>query len=112
MIKSLSLQKFSEMNFKSILKIFTNKYVIVTLIFAAVIVFIDQNNVFEQTRTLRKLKKTKAEYEDISNRTDEKWQIENSLRTDTDYMENAARTQYFMKRDNEDVFIFEEKQIN
>ena len=49
------------MSFKEVLKKFSNKYVIATLIFAALIVFIDQYNVFEQGRSYRKLRKVKKE---------------------------------------------------
>lgn len=95
------------MSFKGFLKKFSNKYVIATLIFAAVIVFIDQNNIFEQGRTVRKMRKGEQELEKLTRATQEKWQESYRLKNDTDYMEKVAREQYFTKRDNEDVYIME-----
>ena len=51
------------MSFKDVLRKLSNKYVIATLIFAALIVFIDQYNVFEQGKSYRKLRKMKKEVE-------------------------------------------------
>ena len=51
------------MKFKEILKKFNNKYIIVTLIFVVIILFIDQYNVFNQAKTLKKLNKGKAQVE-------------------------------------------------
>ena len=54
------------MKIKNILRKFSNKYVIATLVFVAVIVFIDQYNVFEQGKSIRKLRKMKKQEENYN----------------------------------------------
>lgn len=95
------------MNFKdsTAWKIIKNKYVITSLIFLAIILFLDENNLLV-TRSLRR---------DVSalNRTIDTMQIgiyqdsiqAERLKSDLDSIERYGRETYYMKRKNEDVFI-------
>ena len=98
------------MRFKEVLKKFSNKYVIATLIFAALIVFIDQYNVFEQGRSYRKLRKVKKEVKYYDAEIEKEMQTLNQLKTDTALLEKVAREQHLMKRDDEVVYILEVKE--
>ena len=98
------------MSFKDVLKKFSNKYVIATLIFAALIVFIDQYNVFEQGRSYRKLRKMKKEVEYYDQEIEKQEQTLNALKNDTDLLEKVAREQHLMKRDDEVVYILDIKE--
>ena len=98
------------MSFKDVLKKFSNKYVIATLIFAALIVFIDQYNVFEQGRSYRKLRKMKKEVEYYNQEIEKQEQTLNALKNDTDLLEKVAREQHLMKRDDEVVYILDIKE--
>ena len=98
------------MSFKEVLKKFSNKYVIATLIFAALIVFIDQYNVFEQGRSYRKLRKVKKEVKYYDAEIEKEMQTLNQLKTDTALLEKVAREQHLMKRDDEVVYILEVKE--
>ena len=95
------------MSFKEVLKKFSNKYVIATLIFAALIVFIDQYNVFEQGRSYRKLRKVKKEVKYYDAEIEKEMQTLNELKTDTALLEKVAREQHLMKRDDEVVYVLE-----
>lgn len=95
------------MRFKDVLKKFSNKYVIATLIFAALIVFIDQYNVFEQGRSYRKLRKVKKEVKYYDTEIEKEMKTLNELKTDTALMEKVAREQHLMKRDDEVVYVLE-----
>ena len=95
------------MSFKEVLKKFSNKYVIATLIFAALIVFIDQYNVFEQGRSYRKLRKVKKEVKYYDAEIEKEMQTLNKLKTDTALLEKVAREQHLMKRDDEVIYVLE-----
>ena len=97
------------MNFKDILKKFSNKYVIATLIFAAVIVFIDQYNIFEQGKSYRKLRKVKKQVEYYDQEIEKQEQTLHDLKKDSALLEKVAREQHLMKRDDEVIYILEKE---
>lgn len=98
------------MSFKSFLKKLSNKYVIATLIFAALIVFIDQYNIFEQGRSYRKLRKVKKDVEYYDGEIKKEMQTLNELKSDTALMEKVAREQHLMKRDDEVIYVLDIKE--
>lgn len=95
------------MKFKEILKKFNNKYIIVTLIFAVIIIFIDQYNVFNQVKNHKRLKETKKQVEYYEKEIESQQDILDNLHKDTVLMERIAREKYMMKRDNEVIYIIE-----
>lgn len=97
------------MKFKEIFKKINNKYIIATLIFAAIIVFIDQYNIFHQIDTYKKLKKAKDQIEYYDQEIEKQQELLDKLKTDSAMMEKVAREQYMMKRDNEVIYIIEAK---
>ena len=98
------------MSFKDVLRKLSNKYVIATLIFAALIVFIDQYNVFEQGKSYRKLRKMKKEVEYYDQEIEKQEQTLKALKSDTALLEKVAREQHLMKRDDEVVYILDIKE--
>ena len=98
------------MNWKEILKKFKNKYVIATLIFAIIIIFIDQYNLFFQIKNLRKLNKAKDQIEYYENEIKSLQEVLENLHKDSALMERIAREKYMMKRDNEVIYIIETKE--
>lgn len=97
------------MKYKEILKKLSNKYLIATLIFAAVIVFFDQYNVFEQSKSFKKLHKVKKQIEYYDAEIEKQEQTIHKLKTDTAYLEKIAREQHKMKRDDEVIYILDKK---
>ncbi|MBR4138115.1 MAG: septum formation initiator family protein [Bacteroidales bacterium] len=98
------------MSYKDILKKVTNKYVLATLIFAAVIVFFDQYNIFEQGRSYRKLRKVKKQVEYYDNEIEKQEQTLRDLKKDSALLEKVAREQHKMKRDDEVIYILDKKE--
>ena len=99
------------MSFKDVLnKIGTKKYLIATLLFAAVIVFFDQYNIFEQTRSYRKCRKVNRDIEQVNKEIEQEKQTLNALRNDSAYLEKVAREQHFMKRDDEVIYYLDKKE--
>lgn len=95
------------MTFKEVLRKLNNRYVYSTLVFLAVILFIDQFNLFEQIRLHRSLKDQKRQIEYYEKEISESKEYLNALQNDTATMEREAREQYMMKRDNEVVYLIE-----
>jgi len=88
--------------------IFFNKYVLIILIFMIWILFLDTNSWLihrELDQEIKELKDNK-EYYKKEIVTDQK-NIK-SLKDSTE-LEKFAREEYFMKRDNEEIFIIEYK---
>ena len=95
------------MKFKEILKKFNNKYIIATLIFAVIIIFIDQYNVFNQVKNHKKLKETKKQVEFYEQEIKKQQDILDNFHKDSVLMERIAREKYMMKRDNEVIYVIE-----
>lgn len=101
---NLHLQK------KMILKrIFTNKYFYIGLVFVVWMLFFDQEGLIVQynlSNEIRNLEQQKTFYlEEI-----EKNKVSlNVLTNDTASLEKYARETYFMKKDNEDIFVVVEE---
>ena len=98
------------MNWKEILKKLKNKYIIVTLIFSIIIIFIDQYNLFFQIKNIKKLNKAKDQIEYYENEIKSQQEILDNLHKDSALMERIAREKYMMKRDNEVIYIIENKE--
>ena len=95
--------------FKNIPPWLRNKYSLTLLVFVVWLVFFDHNDLFvqmERTGELKQLEKGKRYYtEQIQEMKKELSELDN----DPASLEKAARERYMMKKDNEDVFIIEEK---
>ncbi len=86
-----------------------SKYLLTFLAFVVWIVFFDHNDFFvqtERTDELHQLEKGKAYY---SAQIEEIKKELSGLKNDPASLEKAARERFMMKRDNEDLFIIEEK---
>ena len=86
-----------------------NKYTLTFCGFLVWLVFFDHNDIFlqmERSTELRELRKSKAYYSE---------QIEiiqkdlSELQNNRASMEKAAREKYLMKKDNEDLYVLDEK---
>jgi cell division protein FtsB len=84
-----------------------NKYAITVVIFIVWLSFFDQNNFLVQydfKKELRTLEQDKAFYlEEIKKTRTEL----NELTTNPVTLEKFAREKYLMKKDNEEIFVFE-----
>jgi cell division protein FtsB len=82
-----------------------NKYVLVLAGFIAWMLFFDVKDVMTQldrSRQLRELEKSKAYYQQQIAETHNELKL---LQSDPATLEKYAREKYFMKRDNEELFI-------
>lgn len=81
------------------------KYVLVSVVAVALIGFIDENSVWSHFRNKERISELQAEikqYKDLHQRNQQ--QIR-KIDTDPKAMEKIARERYFMKADDEDIFV-------
>ncbi len=91
------------------LKFLLNKYLIAIIFFVIWVVFFDKNDVmtqYEQYVKCQKLQLEKAHYlEEIEkNKSDLQ-----DLSTNAKSLEKFAREKYYMKKDNEDIYVIVQK---
>ena len=100
--------KFSDdMTFKKILLKLHNRYVYAIIAFLVIFLFVDQFNFFEQIRLRKELEEKKAQIEFYEKENAESIDLLNRLEHDTATMEQVARENYMMKRDNEVIYLIE-----
>lgn len=87
-----------------------NKYLMAPLIFLVWLLVFDQNSLIDRFKYLRILHELEDEKEYYLERISEDSRRLNELKTDRDNLEKFAREQYFMKKENEDVFVIIEEE--
>lgn len=85
-----------------------HKYLITLLAFGVIIIFLDENSLirrlklYHETNELRsEINKYRKEFENSTRQLGE-------LAVDSGAIEKVARERYFMKKPNEDIYVFEE----
>ena len=95
------------MTFKEILRKLNNRYVYAIVIFLVLYLFVDQFNLFEQIRLRKTLQSQKNQIEFYKKEISDSKELLDKLQNDTATMEQVARENYMMKRDNEVVYLIE-----
>ena len=100
------MKLFSKIKNNKWVRIFSNKYLIITVLFIIWMLFFDTNSYLihhELNNDIKKLEKNKEEYlEEIMN---DKLFIEKMK--DSYEIEKFAREQYYLKRKNEEIYLIE-----
>ena len=89
-----------------VVRILSNKYVIILLLFVVWMIFFDENsliNHWELDKEIDKLEKSNEYYRDQIEQ--DKKVIDNL--NDPDSLEKYAREEYKMKKENEEIFLIE-----
>ena len=92
-------------SFKNILKVLSNKYIITLFIFIVWLCFFDANSLVNQHRLNVELKKVQLEKEFYISEIAQDQKIAHELISNEDNLERFAREEFYMKRDNEDVYV-------
>ena len=82
------------------------KYIIVVLIFGIWLSFFDDYSRSKRKELDRELKELQDESQKIKRKISEREAENNKVANDLDAMEAIGRASYYMKRDEEDVYIF------
>ena len=93
---------------KKIFIFFKNKYMLTLLFFVVWILFFDQNNLIDRFKSIEKIRQQEKEKVYYLRKIEEDKRKLNELRTDRDNLEKFAREQYYMKKDDEDIFVLKE----
>jgi cell division protein FtsB len=91
-----------------LMKILLNKYLIVFVTFAVFITFFDNHNLIHRWQRDRKIKEMQKEVRFYQNEIKTDKEKENELQSNKENLEKFAREHYYMKKQNEDIFIIKE----
>lgn len=92
-----------------IFKVVKNKYLLTIALFAILMLFFDHNDIFtqlERKKQLRALQTSKQFYLDEIEKTRKQLA---DLQNNPAALEKYARENFYMKRDNEDVYLVEDQ---
>ena len=92
-----------------ILPYLRNFYVVVGGISLVWVLFFDRYNFLDRLQTQLRIKELRSDLAFFKAERDNIEETRNMLESDIVEIERFARERYMMKRDNEDIFIFEEK---
>ena len=93
-----------------IMKSLRNKYLMAVMVFLVWLMIFDNNSLIDRVKYLNTLHEMKDEKQYYLERIDEDSRRLNELKTDRDNLEKFAREEYFMKKENEDVFVIVEEE--
>ena len=87
------------------LKLFRNKYFLVSATFLVWMVFFDRNDLFSQWEYHQQVSKLQEKRDFYQKETAKVHQDLDELNSNKEKLEKFAREKYLMKKDNEDVFV-------
>ena len=90
---------------KRLLSLFQNKYFLSALAFVVWMMFFDKNDMLSQYEFRTEVNKLQVEKDFYEQETAHVKKDLDELTTDLNTAEKFAREKYFMKKDNEDVFV-------
>lgn len=94
---------------KKIFPFVKNKYILTSIAFIIIIVFIDGNNLIDRAKDLRHLHQLEKDKQYYIERIDKDSKRLEQLKTNDKNLEKFAREQYLMKKKNEDIFVVVEE---
>ena len=93
-----------------VLKWLRNKYLIAVMVFLVWLLIFDNNSLVDRVKYLKSLHDMETEKQYYLERIEEDTRRLNELKTDRENLEKFAREQYFMKKEDEDVFVIAEEE--
>lgn len=88
----------------------SNRYFLATLVFVLLLIFNDRYSILDQYRYNRELDHAQETHSWYRSEIERLKKEKEELFGDKDKLEKFAREKYLMKRDSEDVFVFEKKE--
>ena len=93
---------------KRTIRIISNKYFLVTAFMLVILTFFDRFSLIRRMEDEQELHRLQAERDYYKEKTEEVTKQKEELFSDSKKLEKFARERYYMKKDNEDVFIVEQ----
>ena len=97
---------FKQIKDNKIFRFFSNKYVIVLLLFLIWMLFFDENSLINHRELDREIEKLEQDNRYYEEQIEKDSKVIDNL-NDPDSLEKYAREKYRMKRENEDIFLIE-----
>lgn len=91
-------------------KKFGNKFVIVSLLFLAWIIFFDENSIVSHQKNKQRLQELIQQKAYYKNQIESDKQKLEDLKSGVEELEKFAREQYYMAKPDEDIFIVVEEE--
>ena len=85
-----------------------HKYLITIFIFLLIIGVLDENSLIQRIRHWREIRELKSEINHYKKQYEESSETLKTLTSNPGELEKIAREKYLMKKENEDIYIFEE----
>ncbi len=86
------------------------KYIVAALIAIVVVGFVDENSVWNHLRNRQRISELESEIKDYTDRYHHDQEQIRMLDSNPKAIEKIARERYFMKTDDEDVFVLSDDQ--
>ena len=86
------------------------KYAIVTVLAVVLIGFVDENSIWNHFKNQRRIAELQTEISQLSGQYNHDLKQLKMLESDPKAIEKVARERYFMKEDDEDIFVFSGEQ--
>ena len=86
----------------------SHKYLITLVVFGAIIIFFDENSIMQRMQYKREQVALQEEIDHYRKEFEECTRRLNELAVDSESIERIAREKYFMKKPNEDNYVFED----
>lgn len=92
---------------RKVVRILTNKFLLTGLAFVVWVAYFDQNDWFSQQKRKKELQETIGNITYLQKEITRMKAERDGLQKDPAVLERFAREHYRLKRDNEDVYVFE-----
>ena len=102
---------FKQFKNKPVIKIITNKYVLIICFFIPWMVFFDENSYLTHREFDNEIDKLNSEKEYYNSQIEQDKKLIEQLKNE-DQLEKFAREEYHMKKADEDIFIIEYDTLN
>lgn len=97
---------------KKIPPILRNRYFLTFLVFLVWIMLFDNNNLIDRYHMMKELRQLENDRDYYQNRIEEDRRKLKELKTSDKNLEKFAREQYYMKKENEDLYILVDEEGN
>ena len=90
--------------------IFKLKYVLALAVFVGVIGFVGESSIMNRIGQQQEISNLKSEIDEYNRKFEQDKKTLDALKHDPEAVKEVARSRYFMKTDNEDIFIVEDEE--
>lgn len=90
--------------------LFRMKYLVALAIFAIAITFFGESSLINRMSQKEEIDKLESEIEEQEKKFKQDEEMLNSLKNDPEALKRVARERYYMKAENEDIFVIEDEE--